>query len=213
MIRFSPAPFRSRQLGQLSDLTSGLTSNLARQIVGEAEPVIRRLVRDERNRLAEAVIGGIPFFAIAAIGYTATRYLVPDHSKTAKAVGYMGSAASAAAGAWWTIHRMTEAPQEAAAPTQPSGSPPQVVRQAAAELIQVAEPRVRQLVAEERERFATATQAGLPIMAGSLAAFLATMFLVKDDSRGLKALGYSVSAVILAAGIWVTAEKTKEAAA
>jgi hypothetical protein len=213
MIRFAPVPFQTRRLGQISQLTSGITGNLARQIVSEAEPAMRRVVRDERNRLAEAIIGGIPFLAVGAIGYTATRYLVPDGQNTAKAVGYMGSAAAAAVGAWWSLHRMTEAPSEGEAPATPSGTPPQIVQQAAAELIQAAEPRVRQLVAEERQRLADATQAGLPILAGGAAAFLATMFLVGDKNRALKALGYSASVLIMATGVWVTAEKTKEAAA
>lgn len=213
MMRFQPLPFRRPALGQLSQLTSGLTGNLAKQIVGEAEPVIRRLVRDERNRLAESIIGGIPFLAIGAMGYAATRYLVPDGANSAKAAGYIGSAAAAAAGAWWTIYHLTEIPEQAVPAGQPSGSPPQIVQQAAAELIQAAEPRVRQLVAEERDRLAEATQAGIPLMAGAGAAFLATMFLVGDSQRTLKALGYSASVLLLAAGTWVTAEKTKEAVA
>jgi len=214
MMVFAPAPFRAPALGQrVTELTSGITSNLARQIVGEAEPAVRGIIRDERNRLAEAVIGGIPFAALAAVGYTATSYLVPEGSKTGKAAGYMASAAALALGGWWTISRLTEKAEEPVPPRTPAAPPPEIVQQAAAAIVKEAEPRVRQIVADERQRFAAAAQAGLPMAAGSVASFLATMFLVKPENRALKAVGYSAAALLLGAGAWVAIERTKEAVA
>ena len=65
------------RLGQFG----GLTDALAKSIVEQAEPATRRVIRDERNRLAEALIGGIPFAAVAAIGATATLYLVKPEAR------------------------------------------------------------------------------------------------------------------------------------
>lgn len=214
MIAFTPVPFR-RRLGQLSELTSGLTSGLAKQVVAEAEPALRRVIRVERNRFAEAVIEGIPFFGLAAVGYTATRYLVPDGASSAKAAGYIASAASAALGGWWTLRRLTEKaeePEEPEAQAAPAGPAPEIVRQAADAFVKEAEPRVRRIVDEERARIAAAAQAGLPLAVASAATFLATMFLVKDDKPVWKAVGYSASALLFGAGTWIGLERTKEAA-
>jgi hypothetical protein len=60
MIRFAPVPFR-HHLGQYS----GITSGFAKQIVSEAEPALRSIIRIERNRFAQAIIEGIPFAALA----------------------------------------------------------------------------------------------------------------------------------------------------
>lgn len=200
------------RLGQVSTLVGGITSNLAKQIVQEAEPAVRSIIRDERNRFVEALSGGLPFGAAAAAGYVGTSYLVPDGAKVAKVVGYSASAAALGIGAWLTFRRLTEKPAEpeAAAPATP---PPEVVQQAAKALIQEAEPRVRQIVDEERARAAAALQAGLPFAGAAAAAFLATMFLVGAGEKTLKAVGYSSTALLLGAGAWVALSKEKEAAA
>lgn len=204
MIPFAPVPFRYR-LGQFS----GITSNFAKQIVTEAEPALRSIIRIERNRFAQAIIEGIPFAALAAMGYTGTHYLVPDSMKIAKTAGYIVSAAALALGGWWTLSGLTEQP---AAPAAPSGAPPEIARQTAESIVKEAEPRIRLIVDEERARIAAAAQAGLPLAAASIAAFLATLFLVKDQAKILKAVGYSSAALLLGAGAWITFEKEKEAA-
>lgn len=209
MIAFRAIPYRP-QLGQLTELTGELTSGLARQIIGAAEPALRRIIKVERNRFAEAIIGGIPLATLAAIGYAATRYLVPDKASTAKGVGYMASAASLGLSAWWILGRLTETveePEEAAVPTGPA---PEIVTQAAQAIVKEAEPRVRQIVDEERERLAVATQISIPFFAGSFAAFLATLFLAKDDLT--KAVGYSATALLAGTGAWFWADRIKEAA-
>ena len=209
-------PFRINRprLGQVSGLVSGMTSNLAKQIVQEAEPVVRRIVHDERNRLVEALSRGLPFCAIAAVGYVGTSYLVPDGAGIAKAVGYSASAAALGVGAWLTFRKLTEKPAEPeAAAAGPSGPPPEIVQQAAKTLVQEAEPRIRQIVDEERARAATALQAGLPFAGAAAAAFLATMLLIGSGEKTLKAVGYSATALLLGAGAWIALEKEKEAAA
>jgi len=214
MIGLVPFRINRPRLGQVSGLVSGMTSNLAKQIVQEAEPVVRRIVHDERNRLVEALSGGLPFGAIAAVGYVGTSYLVPDGAGIAKAVGYSASAAALGVGAWLTFRKLTEKPAEPeAAAASPSGPPPEIVQQAAKTLVQEAEPRIRQIVDEERARAATALQAGLPFAGAAAAAFLATMLLVGSGEKTLKAVGYSATALLLGAGAWIALEKEKEAAA
>jgi hypothetical protein len=209
MIAFRP------RLGQIPELTGGITSGLARQIVAEAEPALRRVVHEERTRLAEALMGGLPFFSLASLAFIGTHYLVPDRAKAGKIAGYGAAAAAAGFGGWWTFRRLTGKPEEpakAAPPAGPSALDPYVARAAQA-IVQEAEPRVRRIVDEERSRLATAAQAGLPFWVGSLAAFLATFFLVGPGNTAMKAVGYSGSTVLFGAGTWLALEREKEAAA
>jgi hypothetical protein len=200
-----------KRLGQIGDLASGLTSGLAKQIIGEAEPAVRRIVRDERNRLAEALIGGIPFGGAAAIGYTATRYLVPEKKPIVKAVGYIASAATATIGAWWTFKRLTETAEPKPVESTPAGTTPKIVNQAATAIVIEAEPRVRSIVDDEKALMSSALQAGLPWAIGAVAVFLGTTFVVRPGQDLLKAAGYSITALLLGSGAWMTLEKTKEA--
>lgn len=199
------------RLGQM-DLVSGLTSGMAQQIVGEAEPAVRRIVRDERNRIAEALIGGIPFGGAAAIGYTATRYLVPATKPQFKAVGYIASAATAAVGAWWAFQRLTETSEPEAPAAPPAGTTPKIVNQAATAIVNEAEPRVRRIVDDEKARMASALQAGIPWGIGAAAAFIGTLIAVPSDQAVLKAAGYSIAVVLAGSGAWMTLEAAKEVA-
>lgn len=201
-----------KNLGQM-DLVSGLTSGMAREVVGEAEPAVRRIVRDERNRIAEALIGGVPFGGAAAIGYTATRYLVPENKPKFKAVGYIASAATAAVGAWWTFRRLTETSEPETPATTPSGTTPKIVNQAATAIVNEAEPRVRRIVDDEKARMASALQAGIPWGIGAAAAALGTLVAVPSDQPVLKAAGYAIAVVLAGSGAWMTLEAAKEVAA
>lgn len=209
---FAYKPPSGRRLGQRSSYTSGLTADLAKQIVAAAEPATRRIILDERNRLAEALIGGIPFAGGAAIAYVGTRYLVPDDKKTAKAVGYGAAALTAVIGAWWTFAHMTEATAPAPTPGGPSVVT-DVATQAAKDIVTEAEPKIRKIVDEEKARAVDAAKSGLPLAIGSFAVFLGTLFLVKDNDTTVKALGYSATALLLGAGAWVALAKETEAMA
>lgn len=202
----------SPNLGQLSKLTSGIRSDLAKQIVDAADPATRRIIKDERNRVAESLSGGAIFAGISALAFVNTRYLVPDQQKLAKAVGYSASALSIALGAWWTLNHMTETTAPTAASS--SGTPgivQNVATQAAKDVVDQAEPRIRSIIQEEKTRAVEAAQAGVPFAAGSIATFLATMFLVKADDTTLKAIGYSGTALLLGLGAWIALDKEKEA--
>lgn len=190
------------RLGQFG----GLTDSLARSIVEQAEPATRRVIRDERNRLAEALIGGIPFAATAAIGGVATLYLVPPESKTAKFAGYSMSAAVLGLGAWRSFAQLTETSTPAA---PASGIAADVATSAAQAIVVQAEPKIRQIVQEERSRISEAAQAGLPFWGASVIGVAITAFLVKDDAPNMKVLGYGASALVAALGAWIALDKER----
>lgn len=197
-------------LGQFEGLTGGLTSSVAREIVRQAEPVVREVVRDERNRFAEALIGGIPFAMLASMGYVATRYLAPDDSSRWKAIGYIGSAGAAGIGAWYTFSRLTEQAPEAPAAGPSSFDP--VAQAAAQAIVKEADPKIRALVDEERARLAAAGKIFVPFAVGSLATLLATFFMVGDEKPGMKALGYTGGAALAGVGAWLALDREMAAA-
>lgn len=77
-----------------------------------------------------------------------------------------------------------------------------IINQAASAVVSQAEPRVRAIVAEERSRLANATIQSLPFLGGSLTAFLAAQYLVPENKRLLKGIGYVASAGIFTVGAW-----------
>lgn len=203
---FSGRRFR---LGQITDL---LTGGLAENVVSAAEPAFRRVVREERARVADAVIAGIPFATLSALAFIATRYLVPEDS-VAKAVGYTTSTAFLAAAAWWVYDGLSEkAPAAPETPSRPSVLDPVAARTAKA-MVDQAEPRLRAILDEERTRIATAVQWGVPFWVGGLGTLLATIFLVPEEKKTWKALGYSGAALLAGIGSWVALEKEKETVA
>lgn len=203
MLAYSPysgAP--GRRLGQFG----GVTTGIAKAIVDQAEPATRRLIRDERTKLAEALIAGIPFAAVSAIAFVGTSYLVEEGARGAKFAGYAASAGLLGIGAVWTFSRITEHP-EAAAP--PPGAAPEIAREAAKAIVDQAEPRIKQIVNEERARIAESLLTGLPFWVAASGAFAATAFLVKDESKVMKTVGYSASALIYGIGAWAALEKER----
>ncbi len=212
MIPFTPVLGAPRpRLGQLADLasslTGGFTESIAKKIVSEAEPATRRVIRDERNRLAEALIGAIPFLSISAIAFVGTRYLVHDEAPMAKFVGYAGSAAAAGGGALWTFSRMTETTTAPPTGTAAPAAVTDVAVQAAQAIVNDAEPKIRAIVKEERTRISEAAMIGIPFWAGSAVAFVATAFMVDDGENVMKTLGYSASALLFALGGYVALKK------
>lgn len=205
-------PVGTKKLGQFSDFTGGLTSGFAQQVVEASEPVVRKIIKDERNKFAEALIGGIPWAVISAAAYVGTQQLVPARSTKAKAVGYGAAALSAAIGAWWTLSRLTEEPEPIA--VTPEGGVPgyldPVVEKAANSFVAAAEPKVRAIVDEERERIAAAGQIGIPFWVASAALFLSTLFIVPGTNKVYKAVGYSGTALLLGLGAWMALERTRE---
>lgn len=209
-VRQQPPVQRRHSLGQFQGLTGDLTSGLAKKIIAEGEPVVRRIVKEERNRYAESLIGGIPFAMLSAMAFLGTKYLVPESSGTAKAVGYLTSAVSAAGGAWWTVSNLREdLPSDPV--RQGSSSADPYIQKASQAIVAEAEPKVRAIVDDERRRIAEAGLAALPFGMGAAATFLATMFLVDSDKNLMKAVGYAGASILLGAGAWFGLQKELDA--
>lgn len=213
MLDYKPALKGRHVLGQLEGLTGGLTSGFAKQIVSEAEPVIRKLVREERSRYAQALIGAIPFGVISALAFVGTKFLVPEDAGVAKMIGYGTAAVSAAGGAWWTVSNLNEEIQ-APPPTSKTGptAADPYIQQASQAIVSAAEPKIRALVDDERRRIADAGMTALPFAVGALGAFLSTLFLVDADNTKVKAVGYAGSTLLLGAGAWFGLQKELEVA-
>lgn len=200
------------RLGQSwSDFASGLTSGVAKDLVKSAEGPVRQIVQEERHNFATAVINGLPFFGLGTILYIGTRYFVPDDKKSAKGIGYIAAAGAGTIGAWYTASQLTGKQSQGAATAPSSGTANAIADNAAKTIVAEAEPKIRQIVDEERSRIAAAGQAGLPFAVGSVATFLATWLLVDDKNNKMKALGYTGSALLMGVGAWVLLEKEKAA--
>lgn len=204
MLPYAPV-LGSPRLGQIGLLTGGLTQDIAQKIVAEAEPATRRIVRDERNRLAEGLMGGLPFAALSGVAFVGTKYLVSDDRETWKFAGYAASFVSLGVGAWYAFSRITETPAVQA----PGGPVPPLVAQAAQAIVESADPKIRAIVQEERSRAAAAAEAGLPLAGAGALALLLSATLVPSDSVALKVAGYAGSIVLLSAGAWVALEKER----
>lgn len=213
MIAFQPKWGTTRyRLGQISEiLGGGVLDDVARSVVAQAEPAVRRIIHDERNRFAEALLLGIPWASGAAIAYLGTRYLLPDKPAWGKWGGYSAAAVLGAVGAWQSISAL-QVIGPPPKPTEPSVLDPVVERTAKA-IVAEAEPRIRNIVDDEATRISTALQTGLPFAVASAAAFIATWLLVDEKKVGMKALGYSGSVLLFGAGAWFALEKEKERAA
>lgn len=202
MIPYVPV-LGSPRLGQIGLLTGGLTQDIARKIVAEAEPATRRIVRDERNRLAEGLMGGLPLAALSGVTFVGTYYLVPEDRKTWKFAGYAASFASLGIGAWYSFSRITETRP----PSETAGAAPPVVAEAAKAIVDSADPKIRAIVQEERSRISAAAEAGLPLAAGGALALLLSATVIPSDSTLLKTLGYTGSIALLTTGAYVALEK------
>jgi hypothetical protein len=199
------APFlgspRAVRLGQV-------TQTVAKAIVDQAEPATRRLIQDERTRLAEALIGGLPFAAGSALAFVGTSYLVPPERRKLKFAGYAAAAGLLGAGALWTFWKISEETVPPAAPSKP-GPFAQTARDAAQAIVQEAEPKIKAIVDEERARIADSLLAALPFWTGAGAAFIGAFFLVPPDAPVAKAAAYGAATLLWAMGAWAGLDKEK----
>lgn len=221
--KFVPRAARMGPMGQagryrLGQVNDSVIRDVARNLVTVAEPRVRAIVADERTRLAEAVKAGLPFAGFSAVSFLTTQYFIPEDADKARIAGYMASAVALAAGVWWTASQLADS-AALQQPVQATGGAAGLVSQltsgVATQMAQAvvveAEPKIRQIVDDEKTRLATAIQAGVPWAAGSAIAAAATAFLVPEDSPLAKVGGYSVSAILGGLAIWIAMNKTTEA--
>lgn len=190
---------RRFRLGQ-----SGLIEEAARQVVAQADPVARRIVSEERVRVAAAVKKSLPFVGLSAAALLGSNYLITD--KKARALGYLASAGLATAGIWMAVDTISEGQQQMqaqqAAPSGLTALTQPVADQFARAVVTEAEPRVKEIVQAEKTRLAETAGTALPWTALSAVAFLGTAFFVPESSNVGKAAGYAASAALLIGGLW-----------
>lgn len=83
-----------------SGLVKSASEQAAIDIVAAAEPKIRAMVDEERSRLADAALYGLPFIALGLISSVGTWILVKDEKKWAKAAGYSAGVGLVSVGLW-----------------------------------------------------------------------------------------------------------------
>ena len=205
------------RLGQVND---SVIRDVARNLVTVAEPRVRAIVAEERTRLAEAVKAGLPFAGFSIISFLTTQYFIPEDADKARIAGYVASGVALAAGVWWTASALADAAALQRPVTAPGGAAglvsqltSGVATQMAQAVVVEAEPKIRQIVDDEKTRLAQAVQAGVPWAGGAAVVAAATAFLVPDDSPLAKVGGYSVSALLGTLAIWIAMDKTNEVTA
>lgn len=81
-------------------LVKSASEQAAADIVTAAEPKIRAIVDEERSRLADAALSGLPFAALGVLSALGTWILVKDEKKWAKAAGYSAGVGLVSVGLW-----------------------------------------------------------------------------------------------------------------
>jgi hypothetical protein len=191
---------RGPRLGQ----STSVINQAASAVVAQAEPRVRAIVQEERSRLANAAIQGLPYLGGALTTLLATQYLLPKDKKFVRGAGYVTSAGLLTIGAWNILQEV--AGPESTPPPPPSGGLLSVFGDTAKQMAQVvvaeAEPKVRAIINDEKAKLAEAATTALPLIGASVAGFLATAFLVPDDKNAWKFGGYLTSAAALLGGLW-----------
>lgn len=190
---------------RLGQVGSSVIDEAARKIVREADPVVRRIVSEERTKAANALKGALPFAGLSAATALGAAYLVPPSFRTVKTIGYIASAAILGVGAWRALDELSEDVQPTTASTGTDAiatlAKP-IADQIAKSVVVEAEPRVREIVRDEKIQLAEAAKTGLPWAGLSTAAFLATAYLVPDSNSVAKMAGYGAAAALLIGGAW-----------
>jgi hypothetical protein len=185
----------------LTKLTSSVTDSTVKSAIDNAFPKIQAILEQERNRLVNALMTGIPFGAASAIAATLTYYYA--ETVTHRALGY-SLAAAIAGGGGVSVLLGLKSDQAPAAQTQgssPSSLDP-IIQNASQQLVAQADPKVRAIIEEERTRLTNALQTGLPWAIGSALAAVATAFVIPDGLEVLKILGWLITIALSAFGSW-----------
>ena len=205
------------RLGQASD---SLVREVARSVVAQADPKVRSIISDERTRVAQAVKVGLPFLALSGAAFLGTQYAVSPKAKTARIAGFTASAGLLGLALWFTADRLTDIPlEESPAPSGGGGAgllsqfAAPVATQMAHAVVQEAEPRIRDIVDDEKAKLAEAGKAALPWAGAAVATFAGTAFALPKDLGWVKAVGYSLSGALLLISIYQGLDKTEELAA
>ena len=91
-----------------SGTINSVAQSAAKAIVTEAEPRIRKIVDEERARIAEAGQAVVPFAIGSVATLLATFFMVGADNNKMKALGYAGSALLLGAGLWIGLEKVKE---------------------------------------------------------------------------------------------------------
>ncbi len=206
-------PDMSQELGAnpLDFLTKGISQDVAASIIEKADPIVRDLVAANRLMIANALMSGLPFVTVGAVGAVGTHFLVP--TDLLRAGGYVLSIALGGFGIYRTLSVFNDEKSKAAAvrsaqTTALPGAAQSAIDETVTALVKDADPKIRQIIDQERARLANAAQAGLPWVVGGIAGTALTVILMPDNKL-FKALGYAGSIALMGAGTWVGLEKMK----
>jgi len=87
------------------------------------------------------------------------------------------------------------------------GQSDSLLREVARNVVAEADPRVRDIISEERTRVAQAAKLGLPFAALSGLAFLGTTYAVPVEARSARVVGYAASAGFLGLSLWLAVDR------
>jgi hypothetical protein len=195
----------------LDFLTKGISNDVAESIIQKGDPIVRDMIAANRLLIADSVISGLPFVVAAGIGAVATHYLVPfDFMKAgtyALSIGLGGYGIYRTFSTFVTEQARAAAVRNAQASSIP-GAAQAAIDETVAALVKSADPRIRQIIDQERTRLASATQAGLPWVVGGILGGALTFVLMPDNAI-FKSLGYAGSIALAGAGTWIGLEKMK----
>lgn len=193
------------RLGQISQ---SVVNQAARSVVVEAEPRLRAVIRDERQQFADAGKSALPFLALSAAGFVGTSFFVK--STKGRLLGYGASALMLGVGLW-TAFDIYAGSGEPTPPAEAGVDIPfvgDVGRQLARSVVAEAEPAIRGIVQDERKILSEAAGSTLPWFAGATASLVGTAFLVPEDIKWGKAVGYTTSALLALFGVYQGLETT-----
>jgi len=185
------------ELGQL-----GITDTLAQSIVSAAEPVTRAIIADERTKFAQAMMIALVGASGSLISYISTRYFVPDRSKLGKGIGYSLSAVFLGGGALLAVSSLPSPPAPPKPPPQGGGVLTQTAQDTATAIVNAAEPKIRSIVEDERNRLVAALLETLPLAGVGVLTAIGTWILVSEKKPWAKAAGYSAATAITALGLY-----------
>ncbi len=200
------------RLGQATTLTN----RMAEAVVAQAEPRLRQVISEERNRWADAIMVGLPYAGISLATSLATTYFLPPGETAWKVGGYGVSLVTLLYGVWDAVDSLKE-------PTQPeprdekTGIVQDVIStfvdpassQLAQDIVEKAMPRVEKIVEEESQRATDAAHAIIPWLGVTALAFLGTAYLVPATMPPAKMAGYGMAAASTLVGLYQGTEATR----
>ncbi len=195
-------PYRGLAGARLGQLPSSIVDEAAKTVVAQADPAIRRIVHEERARVARAGKTFVPFAAVGTAGIIGAIYLVQKEAYVAKAAGLISSVALLGLGGYLGLRELEGPPAAAPAPGPDIPFLGDIASQVAQAIVKEAEPRVKVMLGDISTDLTEAGTAALPFAAGSAATFFGTAYLVPESAPVGKAAGYTASAALMLVGIW-----------